>query len=82
MPHSAAARSAPHDNLFDLGASSLKLIELHEGIDRAYPGQVDLTELFDHPTIADLARFIESRLAGASPGAGAAIAGLRGATDA
>jgi acyl-CoA synthetase (AMP-forming)/AMP-acid ligase II/aryl carrier-like protein len=50
------------DNLFDLGASSLKLIELHEQIDRAWPGSVDLTELFDHPTIAQLARFIESRL--------------------
>jgi len=50
------------DNLFDLGASSLKLIELHEEIDRAFPGQVDLTELFDHPTIAALARHIESRL--------------------
>jgi acyl-CoA synthetase (AMP-forming)/AMP-acid ligase II/aryl carrier-like protein len=57
------------DNLFDLGASSLKLIELHEQIERAYPGQVDLTELFDHPTIAALARFIQSRLAGAGPDA-------------
>jgi len=50
------------DNLFDLGASSLKLIELHEEIDRAFPGQVDLTELFDHPTIAALARHVKSRL--------------------
>jgi aryl carrier-like protein len=57
------------DNLFDLGASSLKLIEIHEEIDRAYPGQVDLTELFDHPTIAALARFIESRPGAAAPGA-------------
>ncbi|MCU0757895.1 MAG: non-ribosomal peptide synthetase [Steroidobacteraceae bacterium] len=51
------------DNLFELGASSLKLIELHEQLDQAWPGAVDLTELFDHPTIAQLARFIESRLA-------------------
>ncbi len=61
------------DNLFDLGASSLKLIELHEQIDRAYPGQVDLTELFDHPTIAALARFIESRLSGAAVSAAAGV---------
>ncbi len=53
------------DNLFDLGASSLKLIEIHEEIDRVYPGQVDLTELFDHPTIAALARFIAARVSGA-----------------
>ncbi len=51
-----------HDNLFELGASSLKLIEIHEQIDREYPGQVDLTELFDYPTIAELARHLTSKL--------------------
>ncbi|MEZ5514176.1 MAG: non-ribosomal peptide synthetase [Steroidobacteraceae bacterium] len=51
------------DNLFDLGASSLKLIEIHEKIDEEYPGQVDLTELFDFPTIAELARHLEGKLA-------------------
>ena len=43
-----------HDNLFEIGASSLKLIEIHEQIDRVYPGLVDLTELFDFPTISEL----------------------------
>ncbi len=42
------------DNLFEIGASSLKLIEIHEQIDRVYPGLVDLTELFDFPTISEL----------------------------
>jgi acyl carrier protein len=51
------------DNLFDLGASSLKLIEIHEQIDRAFPGKVDLTELFDFPTIAELSRHLEGKLA-------------------
>jgi len=51
------------DNLFEIGVSSLKLIEIHEQIDREFPGQVDLTELFDHPTIADLARHLEQKLA-------------------
>ncbi len=54
-----------HDNLFELGASSLKLIEIHENIDREYPGQVDLTELFDFPTIAELAHHLEGKLAAA-----------------
>src|SRR5690606_5480537 len=45
-----------HDNLFEIGASSLKLIEIHENIDREYPGSIDLTELFDYPTIAELAK--------------------------
>jgi|HubBroStandDraft_1064217.scaffolds.fasta_scaffold00426_13 acyl-CoA synthetase (AMP-forming)/AMP-acid ligase II/aryl carrier-like protein len=51
-----------HDNLFDIGASSLKLIEIHENVDREFPGLIDLTELFDHPTIADLAKHLESKL--------------------
>jgi acyl-CoA synthetase (AMP-forming)/AMP-acid ligase II len=52
-----------HDNLFEIGASSLKLIEIHENIDRDYPGLVDLTELFDFPTIAELAQHLETKLA-------------------
>jgi len=52
------------DNLFEVGASSLKLIEIHEQIERLYPGQIDLTELFDFPTIAELARHLEGKLAG------------------
>jgi len=51
-----------NDNLFEIGASSLKLIEIHEKIDQVYPGQVDLTELFDFPTIADLSRHLEGKL--------------------
>ncbi len=56
-------RVAVEDNLFEIGASSLKLIEIHEQIDRQYPGLVDLTELFDFPTIAELARHLEDKLA-------------------
>ena len=52
-----------NDNLFEIGASSLKLIEIHESIDRDYPGLIDLTELFDHPTIVQLARHLESKIA-------------------
>jgi acyl-CoA synthetase (AMP-forming)/AMP-acid ligase II len=51
-----------NDNLFEVGASSLKLIEIHERIDHDYPGLVDLTELFDFPTIAELARHLQSKL--------------------
>jgi acyl-CoA synthetase (AMP-forming)/AMP-acid ligase II/aryl carrier-like protein len=51
------------DNLFEIGASSLKLIEIHEQIDRIYPGLVDLTELFDFPTIGELSRHLEGKMA-------------------
>jgi acyl-CoA synthetase (AMP-forming)/AMP-acid ligase II len=52
-----------NDNLFEIGASSLKLIEIHEQIDRIWPGKVDLTEIFDFPTIAELAKHLEAKLA-------------------
>jgi acyl-CoA synthetase (AMP-forming)/AMP-acid ligase II/aryl carrier-like protein len=57
-----------NDNLFEIGASSLKLIEIHENIDRDFPGLIDLTELFDHPTIAELARHLEGKLKAAPAG--------------
>jgi acyl-CoA synthetase (AMP-forming)/AMP-acid ligase II/aryl carrier-like protein len=57
-----------NDNLFEIGASSLKLIEIHESLDRDFPGLVDLTELFDYPTIAQLAKHIETKAAGKAPG--------------
>jgi len=59
----AGKRVDAQDNLFEIGASSLKLIEIHEQIDRQYPGLVDLTELFDYPTIAELAKHLEDKLA-------------------
>jgi acyl-CoA synthetase (AMP-forming)/AMP-acid ligase II/acyl carrier protein len=51
------------DNLFEVGASSLTLIQIHEEIDREYPGVVDLTELFDYPTVAELAKHLQAKLA-------------------
>jgi acyl-CoA synthetase (AMP-forming)/AMP-acid ligase II/acyl carrier protein len=54
-------RVGADDNLFEVGASSLKLIEIHEAIDRAYPGAVELTDLFDYPSIAELAKHLESK---------------------
>jgi acyl-CoA synthetase (AMP-forming)/AMP-acid ligase II/aryl carrier-like protein len=51
-----------NDNLFEIGASSLKLIEIHESVDRDFPGMVDLTELFDYPTIAQLAQHLETKI--------------------
>jgi acyl carrier protein len=56
-------RIGVHDNLFEIGASSLKLIEIHERIDHEYPGKLELTELFDYPTIAELAQHLKAKLA-------------------
>lgn len=47
-------------NFFDLGATSLKLMEAHAAIERIWPG-VNVVALFRHPNIRDLARAIEGR---------------------
>jgi len=50
------------ESLFDIGASSLKLIAIHERIERLWPGVIDVTEIFEHPSIRELARLIEHKL--------------------
>ncbi|HEX2239218.1 MAG TPA: AMP-binding protein [Gammaproteobacteria bacterium] len=51
-----------HDSLFEIGTSSLALVEIHEGIEAAFPGLIDITDLFDYPTIAELAAHLEAKL--------------------
>ena len=54
-----------YDNLFEIGTSSLTLIQIHERIDAEYPGLIDLTELFDFPTVEQLAAHLEGKRAAA-----------------
>jgi acyl-CoA synthetase (AMP-forming)/AMP-acid ligase II/acyl carrier protein len=46
-------------NLFELGADSLTLVNLHEAIDRCFPGKVEITDVFDYPTVRELAGYID-----------------------
>ena len=46
------------ESLFDIGASSLKLIAIHERIEQFWPGAIDVTEIFEHPSVRALARLI------------------------
>ena len=48
----------PDDNLFEAGLSSLTLTEFVLAIEERYPGKVDISDLFDYPTIRDLARLL------------------------
>jgi acyl-CoA synthetase (AMP-forming)/AMP-acid ligase II/acyl carrier protein len=48
----------PDDNLFETGVSSLTLTEIMLAIDHKYPGKIDITDLFDHPTIRQIAAFM------------------------
>ena len=50
------------DNLFEIGISSLALAEIHEAIDEAFPGKVDIADLFDHPTVRELSSFLQKAI--------------------
>lgn len=49
------------DNFFETGISSLTLTEIHQGVDELYPDLVDITDMFEYQSIAELARFIDSK---------------------
>ncbi|HYM62586.1 MAG TPA: non-ribosomal peptide synthetase [Thermoanaerobaculia bacterium] len=53
------------ENLFETGLSSLKLVEIHTRIDDTWPDAIDITEMFDYPTIAELAQCIEQKASSA-----------------
>ncbi|MEJ2299266.1 MAG: phosphopantetheine-binding protein, partial [Woeseiaceae bacterium] len=46
------------DNLFEAGVSSLTLTELVLAIDEKYPGKLDISDLFDYPTLRDIAALL------------------------
>ncbi len=49
-------------NIFELGASSLALAQIHERIDAAYPEKLELSDFFDYPTLKELAAVLHNRL--------------------
>ena len=51
-------RIGPDDNLFEVGVSSLTLTEIVLAIDERYPGKLDISDLFDYPTLREVARFL------------------------
>lgn len=50
-----------NDNFFEIGMNSLKLVEMHELIDQRFPLQLEISDLFEHPTLAQLAAFLQSK---------------------
>jgi acyl-CoA synthetase (AMP-forming)/AMP-acid ligase II/acyl carrier protein len=48
----------PDDNLFEVGVSSLTLTEIVLAIDERYPGKLDISDLFDYPTLCQVADFL------------------------
>lgn len=50
------------DNLFELGISSLTLAQIHAAIEDVWPDQVEITDLFDYPTVSELSQFLDDKL--------------------
>ncbi len=48
-------------DLFKINLNSLALARLHEAIDREYPGRLEVTDLFEYPTLQQLAEFLDAR---------------------
>lgn len=48
-------------NFFELGADSLMLVKIHDEIETRFPGKVEITDLFDYPTIGSLAAYISAK---------------------
>jgi acyl-CoA synthetase (AMP-forming)/AMP-acid ligase II/acyl carrier protein len=51
----------PDDNLFEVGVSSLTLTEIVLAIDEKYPGKLDISDLFDYPTLREIAALLVLR---------------------
>jgi acyl-CoA synthetase (AMP-forming)/AMP-acid ligase II len=58
----ADQRVGLNDNIFEMGASSLKLAQIHEKIDEMYPDVVELSDFFDCPTVEEIAVLIGGRI--------------------
>jgi acyl-CoA synthetase (AMP-forming)/AMP-acid ligase II len=51
------------DDLFEIGLSSLELAQIHEGIEARWPNRIAINDLFDYPTLNDLAEILGSEVA-------------------
>jgi amino acid adenylation domain-containing protein/non-ribosomal peptide synthase protein (TIGR01720 family) len=49
------------DSFFEVGGTSLLLVRLHAEIDKRYPEQMSMVDLFTHATIAGLAQVLSER---------------------
>ena len=53
-------RITPETNLLDIDLNSLTLARIHEAIEREFPQRIDVTDLFDYPTLSQLADLLDT----------------------
>ncbi len=52
------------DNLFEIGISSLALAQIHARVEELYPGEMDIADVFEYPSIRELAAFMTAKREG------------------
>lgn len=50
----------PQTNLLEINLNSLTLARIHEAIERDFPQRIEVTDLFDYPTLEGLAEFLDA----------------------
>ena len=65
-----------HDNFFDLGGHSLLAMQVLSRIHQNFQLEVPLRNLFDSPTVASLAEYLQSKIDGIGDGVALAIGSL------
>lgn len=51
-----------HGNVFDLGATSISVIQIAARIERRFAIDVPASAIFDRPTLAELATYVRERM--------------------
>ena len=64
-------RVGRHDKFFQLGGHSLLLVRMHARLAERFGGDLAVIDLFRHPDVASLARFLDGR--GAALGSGVSV---------
>ena len=54
-------RFSRNDNFFDLGGTSLALTRVHAALQAMRPDAIAMTDLFEHPSVALIAAFLDGR---------------------
>ena len=63
MPNSAPEASAASESFFNLGGNSLQLVTLQTRIARDLGLELDIVDLFRHPTLGTQAELVKTRQA-------------------
>jgi acyl carrier protein len=63
------ARVGLHDNFFDLGASSVHIVRVHNALRERLGTEIPIVEMFNHPSVSHLARRLAPAATAPDPGA-------------